>query len=237
VFVIPAGKNPRGFLFGKSLGGHRALSTNKQKPNSRPSGGAMATKTRKTEIVAELEALFQKSQVAIIADLSGYTVAEITQFRRKLSKDNAQCKIAKNTLIELASAKGQFESVKELTKGPTALILGYDDPAAPAKTTVQFIKQLKKGIVRGGVLENKLLSARDVGDLADLPSKDVLLSGIAGGLDSGARGVVTILNNIICDIALLVEEVAKKTEGASSAVELTHTPDQGAGQDASAPSM
>jgi len=175
----------------------------------------MATKARKQEIVAELEALFEKSQVAIIADLSGYTVAEITEFRRKLDKDNAKCRIAKNTLIEIASSKGQFASVKEMTKGPTALILGYEDPAAPAKTTVQFIKTLKKGAVRGGVLENKVLTAKQVGELADLPSKEQLLSSIMGGLDSGARGIAGILNNVISDIASLVEEVAKKNHGAA----------------------
>jgi large subunit ribosomal protein L10 len=173
----------------------------------------MATKARKHEIVADLEALFNKSQVAIVADLSGFTVAEITQFRRKLDKDNAQCRIAKNTLIDIASSKGQFESIKGLTNGPTALILGYEDPAGPAKTTVQFIKQVKKGTVRGAVFENKMLSAKDVTELAELPSKEQLLSSIMGGLDSGARNIAGILNNVISDIASLVEEVAKKNEG------------------------
>lgn len=175
----------------------------------------MATKARKAEVVAELEALLNKSNVAIVADLSGFTVAEITQFRRKLDKDGAVCRVAKNTLIEIASAKNQFSQVKELTKGPTALILGTDDPAAPAKTTVQYFKQIKKGSVRGGVLENKLLSAKQVGELADLPSKEQLLSSIAGGLDSGARGIVSILNNIMGDLGSLIEEVAKKKEGAA----------------------
>jgi len=173
----------------------------------------MATKARKQEIVAELEALFNKSQVALVADLSGFTVAEITQFRRKLDKDNAQCRIAKNTLIEIASAKGQFQSIKELTKGPTALILGYEDAVAPTKTTVQFLKQVKKGSVRGGVYENNVLSAKEVTALAELPSKEELLSSIMGGLDSGARNIAGILNNVISDIASLVEEVAKKNEG------------------------
>ena len=173
----------------------------------------MATKEKKREMVAELEALFQKSQVAIIADLSGFTVAEISKFRRKLDKDNAQCKIAKNTLIDIASSKGQFESIKSLTQGPTALILGYDDPAAPAKTTVDYFKAVKKGTVRGGVLEKKLLSAKDVADLAALPSKEVLLSAIVGGMDSGARNIACILNNMISNIAVLIEEVAKKNEG------------------------
>ena len=173
----------------------------------------MATKEKKREMVAELEALFAKSQVAIVADLSGFTVAEISQFRRKLDKDNAQCKIAKNTLIDIASSKGQYESIKSLTQGPTALILGYEDPAAPAKTTVDFLKAVKKGAVRGGVLEKKLLSSKDVADLASLPSKEVLLSSIVGGMDSGARNIACILNNMISNIAVLIEEVAKKNEG------------------------
>jgi large subunit ribosomal protein L10 len=175
----------------------------------------MATKTRKQEIVAELEALLNKSQVAIVADLSGLTVAEITQFRRKLDKDHAQCRIAKNTLIKIASSKGQFASVAEISKGPTALILGYQDPAAPAKTTVNFLKQLKKGAVRGGVLENKLLSDTDVKALAELPSREQLLSSIAGGLDSGARNIAGLLEAVIRDIAVMVEEVAKKNAGAA----------------------
>ncbi len=175
----------------------------------------MATKTKKREIVAELEALFQKGQVAIVADLSGFTVAEITTFRRMLDKDNAVCRIAKNTLVEIATADSQFVLLKDLTHGPTAIILGYEDPAAPAKTTVQFLKKVKKGSVRGGVLENKLLSAKDVSALAELPSKEQLLSSIAGGLDSGARGVVSILNNIIGDIAVLIEKVAEKNTDAA----------------------
>ena len=175
----------------------------------------MATKARKAEIVADLEKLLEKSQVAIVADLSGFTVAEITQFRRKLDKDKAVCRIAKNTLIEIASSKGQFAPLKEIAKGPSALIVGLDDPAAPAKTTTQFLKQVKKGKVRGGVLENKLLSVADVNALADLPSKEQLLSSIAGGLDSGARGIVSIINNVMGDLASLIEEVAKKNSGAA----------------------
>ena len=174
----------------------------------------MATKARKQEVVAELEALFQKSNVVIAADLTGFTVEDITKLRRKLDKDVAQCKIAKNTLISLACAKGAFAPISELTKGPTALILGMEDPAAPTKTTLEFIKTLKRGQVKGGVLEGKLLNPQKLKELADLPSKDVLLGGLAGALDSGAQGIAGILNNIIADIAVLVEKVAEKTNPA-----------------------
>lgn len=175
----------------------------------------MATKTRKEEIVAELEALLEKSSVVIAADLSGFTVEEITKFRRKLDKDNAQCKIAKNTLIGIASSKGNFAPIKDVAKGPTALIVGLEDPAAPAKTTLAFLKEAKKGEVKGAVLEGKLLTPKQVKDVADLPSKEVLLAGICGGLNSGAQGIAGILNNVIADIAVLVEKVAEKQNGAA----------------------
>lgn len=174
----------------------------------------MATKTQKQDLVAELEALFEKSSVAIVADLSGFTVEEITKLRRRLDKSAARCKVAKNTLISIASKKGQFASISELAKGPTALILGFEDPAAPTKAALDYLKEVKKGELKGGVMEGKLLSAKQLKAVADLPSREVLLAGIAGGLNSGAQGVAGILNNIIADIAVLVEKVAEKQHSA-----------------------
>ena len=175
----------------------------------------MATKTKKTEIVAELEALLERSSVVIAADLTGYSVEEITKFRRKLDKDAAHCKIAKNTLISIASKKGSFAPIAEVAKGPTALILGLEDPASPTKTTLNLIKEFKKGEIKGAVLDGKLLTPNQVKAVADLPSKEVLLAGICGGLNSGAQGIAGILNNVIADIAVLVEKVAEKQNGAA----------------------
>ncbi|HEY9776960.1 MAG TPA: 50S ribosomal protein L10 [Planktothrix sp.] len=175
----------------------------------------MATKARKQEIVSELQTFFNNGKVAIVTDLSGFTVKEITQLRRKLDKDNAKCRVAKNTLVKIATTSKDFDAIRDLAKGPSAIIIGYDDPAQPAKTTVEFLKQLKKGAVRGGVLEGRKLGPAEVKELAELPSKDQLLSSIMGGLDSGARGIAGILESIIRDIALLAEEVAKKNEGAA----------------------
>lgn len=174
----------------------------------------MATKARKKEIVSELTEFFQNGKVAIVTDVSGLTVKELTQLRRRLDKDNAKCRVGKNTLVKIATNSKDFDSIRDLAKGPSAIIIGYEDPAAPAKTAVDFFKQLKKGSVRGGVLEGKKIGAEEVKGLAELPSKDQLLSSIMGGLDSGARGIAGILESIIRDIALLAEEVAKKNDAA-----------------------
>jgi large subunit ribosomal protein L10 len=185
----------------------------------------MATKERKQEVVSELQGFFDKGNVVIVADLTGLTVAELTTFRRNLSKDNAKLKIAKNTLVKRAIVDSQFQALESLAKGPSAFVVGYDDPAQPAKSVVDYLKKVKKGSVRGAVLEGKALTPKDVSGLANLPSKEQLLSSIMGGLDSGARNIAGILSAVIRDIALLTEEVAKKTNAGAPAVAAKATPE------------
>jgi len=177
----------------------------------------MATKERKQEVITELQGFFDNGKVVIVADLTGLTVAELTQFRRNLSKDNATLKIAKNTLVKRAIADTEFQVLDTLAKGPSAFVVGYDDPAQPAKSVNEYLKKIKKGSVRGAVLEGKALTPKDVNGLANLPSKEQLLSSIMGGLDSGARNIAGILSAVIRDIALLTEEVAKKTNAGAPA--------------------
>jgi len=175
----------------------------------------MATKAKKQSVVSEISTFFDKAKVALVADLSGFTVAELTQFRRKLGAQHAKVRVAKNTLVKIATREGNFAEIEKLAKGPSAIVIGYEDPAQPAKTTVNYFKELKKGTIKGGVLDGKLISADEVKGLAELPSKEQLLSSIMGGLDSGARGVAGILEGAIRDIALLIEEVAKKNDTAA----------------------
>lgn len=172
----------------------------------------MATKVRKQEIVSELAGFFDQGKVAIVTDVTGLSVKELTQLRRKLDQNNAKVRVGKNTLIKIATERGDFEAIKELAKGPSAIVVGYDDPTAPAKTISDYFKTLKKGVVRGAVLEGRVMGPAEVKGLADLPPKEQLLSSIMGGLDSGARNIAGIMESIIRDIALLAEEVAKKNE-------------------------
>jgi large subunit ribosomal protein L10 len=176
----------------------------------------MALKAKKEQVVAELHQFFANAKVAVVADLSGFTVAEITQFRRKLSADKAKCRVGKNTLVKRATKEGDFAAIEKLAKGPSAFVVGYEDQVQPAKTTIDYFKALKKGTVRGGVLDGKLISADEVKGLAELPSKEQLLSGIMAGLDSGARGIAGILEAVIRDVAVLIEEVAKKNNPAEA---------------------
>ena len=175
---------------------------------------ANATQTKKTETIKELEKFFIDAKVAVVADVSGFTVAELTKLRRMLDGQHSKVRIAKNTLIKIATKSGDFAALESLAKGPSAVVVGYQDPVQAAKITTQYFSELKKGVIRGGVLEGKVISEHDVKGLAKLPSKEVLLSFIMASLDSGAGGIAGALSGLLRDIAYLTEEAAKKRNAA-----------------------
>jgi large subunit ribosomal protein L10 len=175
---------------------------------------ANAQRTKKQDTVKDLEQFFTNAQVAVVADVSGFTVAELTKLRRTLDGQQSKVRIAKNTLIKIATKESNFSSIESLAKGPSAVVVGYEDPVQAAKVTLQYFTELKKGIIRGGVLEGRAISENEVKGLAKLPSKEVLLSQIMSGLDSGASGIAGTLSSLLRDIAYLTEEVAKKNNAA-----------------------
>ncbi|MBI2995343.1 MAG: 50S ribosomal protein L10 [Candidatus Melainabacteria bacterium] len=167
----------------------------------------------KKEIVSDLKQKIAKTALAVATDYRGFTVSEIAELRKKLKKNNADYKIAKNTLIKLAIKDTNLCEIENLLEGPTALLLGYGEPSACAKTLVGFIKEIEKGEIKGGILDGKLLTKNEIRTFANLPSKDILLSQIAGLLVANVSGIACVFENLIRDIALLTEEVAKKNIG------------------------
>jgi large subunit ribosomal protein L10 len=103
--------------------------------------------------------------------------------------------------------------LKEHLTGPTGLVLAGADPAAPAKVMRDFAKEHdQRPVVKVGIVDRREVGPEEIKLLADLPPRDVLLGSIAAGLTASVAGIVGSLNAVITDIALLVEEVAKKGE-------------------------
>ena len=167
----------------------------------------------KKEVVNNLREKFSKTTLTVLTNHTGLTVSEITELRKRLQKPNAEYKIAKNTLIKKAIKDTNLAELEKLLEGPTALLIGYGEPAECAKTFVEFAKEIEKGEVKGGIFEGKLLSMQDIKTFASLPSKQVLLAQIAGLLVTNTREIAGIFEGLIRDVATLSEEVAKKRNG------------------------
>src|SRR3712207_4379167 len=108
--------------------------------------------TRKIEQVSDLTEKLKRTQVTMVADYRGLTVAEITDLRTKLRAVDAELIVAKNTLTLIAARETGHEALEELLAGPTALAFAYGDASKVAKTLNDFNRGPKKLTVRGGLL-------------------------------------------------------------------------------------
>jgi large subunit ribosomal protein L10 len=155
----------------------------------------------KKEVVAEITEKFQKSTAAIVVDYRGLKVEEVTELRRQFREAGVEYKVYKNTLSRLAAKNaGMEELVKELV-GPNAIAFSYDDPVAPARIADKFAKDHKNLEIRVGVVEGVFYNNDKIKELANIPSKEVLIAKLLGSLKAP-----------ISNFAYLIKAIADKKE-------------------------
>jgi len=137
-------------------------------------------KAEKIDRVAELKAGIEGSDALLLTEYRGLTVSDITELRRSLAEGGATFAVVKNTLMQRAAADASIEDLESLLEGPTAVAFVAGDPVAAAKKVVDAAKKFPALILKGGYMEGKVLSADEAKGLADLDSKEVMLSKIAG---------------------------------------------------------
>jgi len=137
-------------------------------------------KAEKIDRVAELKAGIEGSDALLLAEYRGLTVSDITELRRSLAEGGTRFAVVKNTLMQRAAADASIEDLESLLEGPTAVAFVAGDPVAAAKKVVDAAKKFPALILKGGYMEGKVLSADEAKGLADLDSKEVMLSKIAG---------------------------------------------------------
>jgi len=143
------------------------------------------SKEKKTEIIDQLQEVFSKCNVGILTDYRGLSTMEITALRRKLVESGINYRVVKNTLARLAVERAGKEDLVGLFEGPVAIASGYGDITEPARVLADYIRTSKISLgIKGGFLEDKLLTAEDIMTLATLPSREVLLAKIVGGMQS-----------------------------------------------------
>ena len=169
------------------------------------------TRENKNEVVAEVKGLIEASQMAMVIDFQGLTVAEISDLRNRLRPLGATCKIAKNTLVRRAiDGQEAWQPMQEYLKGTSALLLLKDDLGGAIKAYNSFQKDTKKTELRGGVLEGKALSKADVEAIGDLPSKEQLMAQIAGALNAVTAKVAIGIKEVPTSIGRGIKAYAEK---------------------------
>jgi len=175
------------------------------------------TKAQKAAMLSEIKDKMANSQVTILADFRGIPVSKITDLRARLRKAGSEMKVAKNTIVGIAAKEVGVEGLEEYLKGPTVFTFGIEDPVAPAKILSDFAKEIKQGLdIKAGILEGKVIDANGVKALADLPSREVLLAKVLGGMQAPLYGFAGVLAANLRNLVYVLDQVRQQKEGQAS---------------------
>ena len=173
----------------------------------------------KTAAVAELTDKFRSSSGAVLTEYRGLTVAQLSELRGSL-RGNATFAVVKNTLTQIAAREaGLDDEVTKLLAGPSAIAFVDGDVAQAAKGLLDFAKANPLLVIKGGVLDGKTITPQEVGKLADLEPRDVLLAKLAGAMKASMSGAAATFNALPTQMALLADALRAKAEAGAPAAE------------------
>jgi len=156
----------------------------------------MAKIEEKQVIVNSIKEKLEKASSAVLVDARGLTVEEDTKLRKALREAGVDYKVYKNSMMNFAVAGTQFESLKEFFKGPSALAVSYEDPTTAASIINKFKKDMKALEFKAGVIEGTCYDAKGMEVIAEIPSREVLLSRLLGSFKSPMGSFARVIKAI-----------------------------------------
>ena len=162
----------------------------------------------KKQVVAQITDRIKGAAAGVFVDYSGINVADDTQLRRELRAAGVEYTVVKNTLTKFALKNVGYDALDVHMEGTTALATSTDDVIAPAKILCKFAKDHENFVLKAGFVDGELLDAAGVKELADTPSKEVLIGRLMGSLQSGLYG-----------FAYAIQAIIDKAEGGEAAAE------------------
>jgi large subunit ribosomal protein L10 len=149
----------------------------------------------KKAVVAEVAAEVAAAQTVVVAEYRGITVENMTQLRAQARKQGVYLRVLKNTLVRRAVADTPFAGIADQLVGPLAYGISKD-PVSAAKVMHEFAKANDKFVIKAGAMPNFIMSAKDVGNLASMPSREELLSKLLGTMQAPIAQFVRTLNEV-----------------------------------------
>lgn len=156
----------------------------------------MAKVEQKKVVIDEIKEKLAKATSAVLVDARGLTVEQDTALRKSLREAGVDYKVYKNTMMNFAVEGTQFEGLKPYFEGPSALAVCYDDPTVAAGLINKFKKNAKALEFKAGVIEGTCYDAKGMEAVADIPSREVLLSKLLGSFKSPMGSFARVIKAI-----------------------------------------
>ena len=156
----------------------------------------MAKVEQKQPIIKEISDYLNGATSAVLVNYRGLTVDQDTKLRKQLREAGIVYKVYKNTMINFAVKDTEFAELAQLLEGPTAIAISKDDATAPARLIAQFAKTAPVLEMKAGVVEGTFYGAEEIQAIAEIPSREVLLSRLFGSMQSPIANLARVLNQI-----------------------------------------
>ncbi len=166
-------------------------------------------KQNKIDEVKNLVNKLQARKNLFFTNYSGTKVKDLSELRRGLRQKNAEFKVVKNTLFKRALKEAGYEGLDDYLKGPLGVAFVNEEIGEVAKVLKEFSKDREKFVIAAGVLENVVYNEEQIKKIADLPSKEVLLSQIMSLINGPATHVASGMNQIMASLARGINAVAE----------------------------
>jgi large subunit ribosomal protein L10 len=169
---------------------------------------------KKKQIMDGLEKTFAQSNSGIMTDYRGLKTSDVVAIRRKLKDTGAEFHVVKNTLARIAAGKAGKDQIGSLFEGPLAVAFVKEDISRTAKVLTDHITTAKLGMtIKGGFLGNKLLTPKEVATIATLPSRQVLLGRVMGGIQGPLYALMNQVNAPLRGLVTVLQGRIKQLEG------------------------
>jgi large subunit ribosomal protein L10 len=145
---------------------------------------SVEAKQAKQVIIDEIKAKLDGAQSAVVIDYMGTTVAQADAMRKKLREANVDYTVYKNTLIKRAIEGTEFAPLADVLDGPSAIAISKEDATAPARVLKEVIDEFKKMEFKAGVVEGTFFDQNGIREIANIPSRDVLIAKFMGSIQS-----------------------------------------------------
>ena len=156
----------------------------------------MAKVELKHPIVAEISENIKGAQSVVLVDYRGLTVEQDTRLRKELREAGIVYKVYKNTMMNFAFKGTEFEALAEYLEGPSAVAISTTDATAPARIICKFAKEAKALEVKGGVVEGTAYDAKGIAAIAEIPSREELLSRLLGSMQSPVTNFARVMKQL-----------------------------------------
>lgn len=168
----------------------------------------MLTRSQKEEVVKDLTEKIKASKSIVFADYSGVKTNDINELKSRLKKEGTNLRVIKKKLVDLSLKNAKIEVDIKSLPGQLAITISDNDEVAPARVLSKFVKENENLKILGGVLGVKGMSAKEVSDLAKLPSKEEMLAKLVGTLNAPLTGLVNVLSGNTRGLVTVLKAIA-----------------------------